>query len=281
MDREWWEDKDFEGEIVDGKYHLLQLLAEPGGYGAVYQADEVVGDRVMGCPVAVKLIPVDQSKIDRQLRELQATATFKHENILDHYARGSCSLCGHSFLYIVMEIADETLLQRLQKGRLSEHDALDLAKQIASALNYMHSQAETWVHRDIKPANIMRVGDRWKLADLGLIRPTGERNADLTGNVQCTEGYAPPEAYDGVVSTAWDIWSLGVVLLESLTGKNPFNGKTTERRIGEVLGYSRTSVNRAIKRLERQGLIQVDKSGRYQHTYTLLKASCATEETQL
>jgi serine/threonine protein kinase len=227
----------YQGQMVDGKYHLQELLGDPGGSGAVFQANEVVADQVMGRPVALKLIPVGESEIDKQkqLRELRATATLKHENILDHYARGSCRLCGRDFLYIAMEVADETLRQRLRKGSLSDFEALELARQIASALDYLHSQAETWVHRDIKPANIMRVGSRWKLADFGLIRSTGKRSADLTGNLVGTEGYAPPEAYDGEISSAWDVWSLGVLVLESLTGKNPFKGATLEQTMRAVL----------------------------------------------
>lgn len=219
----------YQGQMVDGKYHLQELLGDPGGSGAVFRANEVVADRMMGRPVALKLIPIDQSQIDKQLQELQATATLKHENILDHYSRGMCSLRGRDFLYIAMEVADETLRQRLRKGRLSDSEALELARQIASALDYMHSQAETWVHRDVTSANIMRVGDRWKLADFGLTQSTvdcsGHRTLDRAG----TAGYAPPEAYDGIVSSAWDVWSLGVVLLEALTGENSFGSERPEQ----------------------------------------------------
>ncbi|MCX6345171.1 MAG: hypothetical protein NT018_08850 [Armatimonadetes bacterium] len=104
----------YEGQIVEGKYHLRTLLGT-GGYGAVYMADEVVADRLMGRG-ALKLIRADQADIDKQLRELQATASLKHESILSHFVRGTCTLGGRDFLYIVMELAEETLAQRLQPG---------------------------------------------------------------------------------------------------------------------------------------------------------------------
>lgn len=221
-----------EGQVVDGKYHLDQLLGT-GGFGAVFHANHVVADRLVR-QVAIKLLQVDPGHMDRQFEELVAAANLSHQYMLQAFDAGQCSLVnGVIFFYLAMEVADSSLEQRLFTGRLAVEEATALASNIAGALKYLHSK--NLVHRDVKPGNILRVGDMWKLSDLGLVRGVGDHSAIQTGTLVGTPGYAPPEAYDGVVSPAWDIWSLGVLLVEALTGQIPFRGDTPQAQQAAVL----------------------------------------------
>jgi serine/threonine protein kinase len=133
-------------------------------------------------------------------------------------------LDGIGFLYIAMELADETLERRLMRGALTTLEAIDLARHIGSALAFLHDDERHLVHRDLKPANILCVGGVWKLSDYGIVRHVGAGSHAETASVKGTLAYMPPESFDGVVSPAWDVWSLGVILVEGLTGKRPFSG---------------------------------------------------------
>ncbi|MFM6214270.1 serine/threonine protein kinase, partial [Planktothrix sp.] len=97
---------------------------------------------------------------------------------------------------------------------------------------YLHHQSEPIVHRDLKPGNVLRVGDKWRLSDFGLVKVIGKNSVMDTINLTGTAGYAPPEAYQGKVATAWDLWSLGIIIVEALTGRLPFSGNTLHELVG-------------------------------------------------
>ncbi len=223
------------GECVNGQYHLKKLLGV-GSYGAVFQADEVVGDRLVR-EVAIKIISPDNDEKtrDRQLQELIVAVNLDHPNLIRCFAPGLAQIKGFEFLYLLMELAEETLAKRLEKSSLSLEEVQKIVQEIAAGLVYLHREPHPKVHRDLKPANVLRVGDRWKLSDFGLLRSIDSQGSARTSKGQGTNGYAPPEAYDGVVAPAWDVWSLGVIMVELLTGQLPFTGDTEQELLKKVM----------------------------------------------
>lgn len=216
-----------EGEWVDGKYHLQKLLGS-GGFGGVFLAHEVVADDLID-QVAVKLIQVDAGNQNTQLKELKAARKLKHPNLLQGFTCGLTSVKNIPLLYLVMELGEEPLNKRLEKGVLSPESAREVSQDIASALAYLHGEPRKMVHRDLKPANVLLVEGRWQLSDFGLVRGVGSKSATNTTQMLGTPHYAPPESYDGIIAPAWDVWSLGVLLVEALTGKMPFAGDTPQQ----------------------------------------------------
>jgi len=209
-----------EGQIVENRYRLGELIGE-GGFALVFRAEEETAGGAMRS-VALKLIyPDPEIPREMQVKELLAVLQAKHPFIVQGYAAGICDLGGLSWLYLAMELAEETLEMRMKRGALSVSEVWKFAEHTASALAYLHKDPDRLVHRDLKLANILRIGQQWKLADFGLVYPM-ERKTNTTSRPVGTEDYIPPEGYDGLVTPAWDIWSFGVMLAQTLTGKHPF-----------------------------------------------------------
>ncbi|MCX6345161.1 MAG: serine/threonine-protein kinase [Armatimonadetes bacterium] len=222
-----------EGQVIEGRYHLRELLGT-GSYGGVFRADEVVDDRLIR-QVAIKLITSsNEISRDRQFEELSLSCQLDHSNIVRSFSVGRSVLQGGELLYIVMELANGSLTDSLSNGPLPDTEARELARHLTSALLYLHGPPRQLVHRDIKPANILRVGDAWKLSDFGTARVVGSETMVRTGPLG-TAAYAPPESYDGEISRAWDVWSLGVVLAQALSGRLPFAGDTLNQLQRSVL----------------------------------------------
>ena len=201
---------------------ILELLGK-GGMGAVYKARQRGLDRL----VAVKILPPeighDAAFAERFTREARALARLSHPNIVAVYDFGRAD----GLFYIVMEYVDGVnLRQTIQAGGLTPQDALAIVPQICEALQFAHD--EGIVHRDIKPENILidKKG-RVKIADFGLAKLLGRDAADqsLTGTHQVmgTVRYMAPEQMEGsrAVDHRADIYSLGVVFYEMLTGELP------------------------------------------------------------
>ncbi|MEZ2250823.1 bifunctional serine/threonine-protein kinase/formylglycine-generating enzyme family protein [Microcoleus sp.] len=223
-----------QGETVNNQYYLQEYLG-CGAYGAVYKADEVIRDQFIR-EIAIKLIALeeDETKAEKQLNELRAAANLLHENIIRSYTVGFCEIKGDEYLFIVMEIAAITLEKKLKTGKLSITEAREIVKATAAVLHYLHNLSPRKVHRDIKPANLLYADNKWKVSDLGLLREIGT-NSLRTQDRRGTPFYAPPESYKGVVGTASDIWSLGIMTAEILTGSLPFTGKTDEEVMKKTL----------------------------------------------
>jgi ATP-dependent Clp protease ATP-binding subunit ClpC len=225
------------GQVINEKYFLQELLGE-GGYGAVYLADEVLIKRDKQLEqVAIKLILSDDTT-ESQLDELIVTRKLIHPNLTGCFDRGECNLLGADYLYLLMELADFSLEKQLTQEILSQAETILLVKDIAEALVYLHNQVVvlpnqpepvTLAHRDLKPGNILRIGNKWKLSDFGLVKIMGSGSVLNTSNLFGTPLYLPPESYNGEISPAWDIWALGIVIVEALTGKLPFNGETLQQ----------------------------------------------------
>jgi len=202
------------------QYRIERLIGH-GGMGAVYKGVQPALDR----PVAIKLLPAELVAKDdfftRFEREAKVLARLQHSGIVTVYDFG-LTTDGHP--YIVMEFVDGTDLARLiGMGSLTTAQALELTIQICEALNYAHGQGV--IHRDIKPANILVTKDgRAKVADFGLARPMDEEaEGRLTRSnmIMGTPAYMAPEQYMGLSDQRADIFALGVLLYEMLTGKRP------------------------------------------------------------
>ncbi|MBL0215079.1 MAG: protein kinase [Myxococcales bacterium] len=206
-----------------------------GGMGEVWLAEHVT----IKSQVAIKLVlaaPEDQEAASRFLREAKATARIRHPGVVtvsDYGPRPS----GGAFL--VMELLDgESLADRLDRGPLSSERAIDLGVQIAEALVAAHAVGV--VHRDLKPANVflvpdaaVREGTRVKLVDFGVAKATGKVTDELgmtvTGALVGTPIYMAPEqcsSRKGPVDHRADLYALGVVLYQMVTGNPPFRGPT-------------------------------------------------------
>jgi len=220
-----------EEQAIKEQYYLNKLLGF-GGFGGVFLADEVLRDIVIR-QVAVKLIVSDNTQ--EQLNELIASTTLEHPNLVRCFGGSECQLNDTNYLYMLMEVADSSLEKRLEKRNLSESEMSDVVQEIISALIYLHSAPRRIVHCDLKPGNVLRVGDKWKLSDFGLVKIIGKNSVVNTINIMGTADYAPPESYEGKVATAWDMWSLGILIVEALTGELPFKGKTLEELKNKVI----------------------------------------------
>ena len=230
-ERHW---RKLQGETVNNQYHLQEFLGS-GGYGAVYKADEVTRNRLIR-EVAIKLIAPeeDETKAEKQLNELIAAANLLHENIIRSYTVGCCEVKEDEYLFIVMEIATITLEKKLKTGKLSITEVQKIVRDTAAVLNYLHNSDPRKVHRDIKPANLLYAADKWKVSDLGLLREIGT-NSLRTQDIKGTPSYVPPESYQGVVGTGWDMWSLGIMTAEILTGTLPFTGNTDQELMKKIM----------------------------------------------
>jgi serine/threonine protein kinase/Tol biopolymer transport system component len=227
-----------------GSYRILSILGR-GGMGEVYLAE----DSRLGRKVALKLLPSsftnDAERLARFEREARAASGLNHPNILTIYEVGSFD--GRQFI-AAEYVEGETLRQRQAHSRLDLAEVLDLAIQVASALAAAHQAGI--VHRDIKPENLMLRRDGYaKVVDFGLAKltQTAKASADTslptmlqvdtgTGVVMGTTAYMSPEQARGIqLDARTDIWSLGVVLYEALSGIPPFKGDTASDLIVSIL----------------------------------------------
>jgi serine/threonine protein kinase/TolB-like protein/Tfp pilus assembly protein PilF len=225
-----------------GHYKISESIGT-GGMGEVYLATDIAAGR----KAALKLLPLrftgDAERLKRFQQEAHAVVGLNHPNILTVYEIGE----DHSIHYIASELIEgETLRQHLTRGRMELGEAVDVAIQMASALAAAHNAGI--VHRDIKPENIMLRPDGYvKVLDFGIAKLAESAFAEATadgagsvtlaatnlGSVLGTVRYMSPEQARGApVDKRTDIWSLGVVLYEMLTGHAPFAGDPPSQSYG-------------------------------------------------
>jgi len=219
------------GYMVDGRY-ILRRVAGVGTFAAVYGADEAVLGRTLG-QVAVKVLWQSDERVRDSLRaEVKAMGELAHEYVVAYRTSGEIpdGLAAGS-LYVVMDLAAESLAGRLKSGFLTPAEAAEVALHIGSALAYLASRGA--VHSDVKPANILRVGDVWKLGDFGLVRAAGSSGG------QGTVRYMAPEAASSA-SPRCDVWSLGVTLQEALTGVLAYEGANDMQVMARMLRHEPT-----------------------------------------
>src|SRR5262247_3085041 len=217
------------GRTLDQKYYLESELGV-GGMGTVYRA----GRLLIGDWVAVKVLHPDQmadpQAVERFRREAQTAASLKHPNVVRVY---DFNVSSEGLSYLVMELAEGENLRSLveRQGTLVETDAAEIIRQVCAALDEAHSQGV--VHRDIKPENILvrtvPEGLQVKVLDFGIaaLRDVNGGRLTRTGSVVGTPHYMSPEQCLGEeLDGRSDIYSLGIVLFEMLTGVVPFDSST-------------------------------------------------------
>jgi serine/threonine protein kinase len=218
---------DFEKQILGGRYQIESLIGQ-GGMAAVYKAD----DPNLRRTVAIKIIHTHLSNnpdfVRRFEEEATAVARLRHPNIVQVFDFNH----DENLYYMVMEfIPGETLQSRLKRSneagrRLPVKDAIQFISDICEAADYAHQRG--MIHRDIKPANVMLdVNGKAILMDFGIARIVGGHQHTATGAVVGTALYMAPEQIQGLHADARaDIYSLGVTLFETLSGRPPFEADT-------------------------------------------------------
>jgi serine/threonine protein kinase len=281
-----------------GHYKISESIGT-GGMGEVYLATDVVAGR----KAALKLLPLqftaDAERLKRFQQEARAVVGLNHPNILTVYEIGE----DHSIHYIASELIEgETLRDRLKRGPMRVSEAVDVAIQVTSALAIAHQAGI--VHRDIKPENIMLRPDGYvkvldfgiaKLAESAFANPafatpkafgaTRDQAESVTlaktnlGSILGTVRYMSPEQARGApVDKTTDIWSLGVVLYEMVTGHVPFRGNTPAEIVSSILEKEppalTTYVTHAPTELQHivGKMLRKDREERYHSARELLEA---------
>ncbi|MGA9284504.1 MAG: Stk1 family PASTA domain-containing Ser/Thr kinase [Solirubrobacteraceae bacterium] len=210
------------GTIIDGRYRVAARLGS-GGMADVYLAQ----DTLLGRQVALKLLhhrfAEDQEFVERFRREASSAAGLSHPNVVAVFDRGEWD----GTYYIAMEYLPGRSLKAVvrEHGPLSPQDATDIIVQILLATRFAHKRGI--IHRDIKPHNVILDEEgRAKVTDFGIAR-AGASDMTLTGSIMGTAQYLSPEQAQGhAVSESSDLYAVGVVLYELLTGQVPFEGES-------------------------------------------------------
>lgn len=208
------------GRVLGGRYRLTRELAR-GGMATVWDAQDPLLSRRVAVKILHPELAIDDSLRARFRHEAVAAAKLSHPAIVATYDTGDDGVA-----YIVMQLVEGPTLRRMldRRGRLPPGEAADIAAQVAEALD--HSHRHGLVHRDIKPANVLVPPDgQIKVTDFGIAKATGDEDLTRTGTVVGTARYLAPEQVSGdPVDGRADIYALGLVLYEMLTGALPFTG---------------------------------------------------------
>ena len=210
------------GELIAGRYEVQELVGT-GGMSSVYRAHDRLLERDVAIKVLHEQFTADGEYVERFRREARAVAQLSHPNIVTVIDRGE----QDDRQFIVFEYVDGENLKALidREGPLPEREAIELALQVARALGFAHE--EGLVHRDVKPQNVLlNDGRQAKVTDFGIARSLDVHGGlTQTGTVMGTSDYiAPEQARGSRVDAQSDIYSLGTVLYELLTGEVPFAG---------------------------------------------------------
>ena len=209
-------------QVYSDRYEILRQVAR-GGMAEVYLARDQLLDRRVALKVLFPELSVDQAFVERFRREAQAAANLSHPNIVSVYDWGE----EEDTYFIVMEYVDGRPLSAIirSQGPLLADRAASIGADVAAALAFAHRNGV--IHRDVKPGNVLLdVNDHVKVTDFGIARAANtQENLTQTGAVMGTATYFSPEQAQGYgVDPRSDVYSLGVVLYEMVTGKPPFAG---------------------------------------------------------
>jgi len=211
------------GKIFSGRYKIIEKIGR-GGMANIYKAEDMVLNRTVAVKTLHPQFAQDKDFVARFKREAQAAASLNHPNIVSIYDWG----CEDATYFIVMEHLEGWDLKQLIKAQapLPVDEVIEIANQICSAVEFAHQR--NIIHRDIKSQNIIITPQgQAKVTDFGIAR-AGAAGMTQTGSVMGTAEYISPEQAQGIeVGKATDIYSLGIVLYETLTGILPFKGENS------------------------------------------------------
>ncbi|PYS85997.1 MAG: hypothetical protein DMF62_17395 [Acidobacteria bacterium] len=270
------------GQVI-GRYRIGALIGS-GGMGEVYLADDTELDRPVAIKVLHRDVANDKERVRRFIQEARAASALNHPNILTIYEVGS--LEGSRF--IVSEYVNGVTLRERMSSGLTAAESLEITCQIAAALQAAHQAGI--VHRDIKPENIMlRKDGLVKVLDFGLAKLTEaddlpiDPNASASSRIHTSPGlimgtvaYMSPEQASGkTVDSRTDLWSLGVVFHEMLSGESPFKGESVTNLVPSILEHDPASLDLTKISHELQPMcmkaLARDQEARYQTAQELLQ----------
>jgi len=255
-------------------YKIIEKLGG-GGMGIVYKVQDLKLDRF----VALKFLPQeftrDPDAKKRFMHEAQAASSLQHDNICVIH---DIDDTDDDQFFICMEYyKGETLKKKIERNSLDMETAIDYASQIARGLTSAHDSQ--MIHRDIKPANIMITEeDEVKIVDFGLARLAGQSRLTKDGAVLGTVDYMSPEQTTGKrIDHRTDIWSLGVVLYEMVTGQMPFKGDYDQAKMYSIVNEMpeppstiRSYVPHSLDNILQKALVK-EPEKRYQHLSDMLE----------
>lgn len=209
------------GQKINDRYQIIRTIGE-GGMANVYLAYDTILDRNVAVKILRGDLADDEKFVRRFQREAIAASSLSHPNIVEMYDVGE----DDGKYFIVMEYVDGKTLKSLikKRGALTLSEVIDIMLQLTSAIACAHDSYI--IHRDIKPQNVMILEDgRVKIMDFGIAMALGSNELTQTNSVMGSVHYLPPEQANGKGSTIKsDIYSLGILMFELLTGKLPFKG---------------------------------------------------------
>ena len=209
------------GELIDNRYKVIKAIGE-GGMANVYLAWDTILEREVAVKVLRGDLADDEKFVRRFQREANSASSLRHPNIVEMYDVGE----DNGKYFIVMEYVNGKTLKSLikKRGALNLTEAIDIMLQLASGIACAHDSYI--IHRDIKPQNVLILEDgRVKITDFGIAMALNSNELTQTNSVMGSVHYLPPEQASGAGSTIKsDIYSLGILMFELLTGKVPFKG---------------------------------------------------------
>ena len=204
MQQQWI---DWQGQTIDGKFELRRYLGESELSGVFLTAIGSPQSRDM----AIKIVPASSQNAENEVSHWNSLENLSHPHLIGLFGAGTCEIAGTNYSYVVMDYAEENLEVILASRSLTPAEAQEMLGPMVDALTYLHSCG--FVHGHLKPSNVMAVGDQLKISSDGILK-TGDASPEASA-------YLPPEAATGQASPSWDVWSLGITLLESLTQQRP------------------------------------------------------------
>ncbi len=212
----------WEGRVIDGKFPLQQWL----GGSEASTVFVTVHPQDSSQKAAIKLIAGgDAAAADGQLASWRPATLISHPNLIRIFETGRCQLDGRTFLYVVMELADENLAQILPERALTASEVSELLPPVLAALSHLHSAG--FVHGRVRPANVMAIKDQVKLSADQLTPIKGDRSAKTRRDV-----YDAPEVAAGIISPEVDAWSVGATLVAALTQNVSFAEDASQGNAG-------------------------------------------------
>ena len=210
------------GQLIDERYKIIKSIGE-GGMANVYLAYDTILEREVAVKILRGDLAEDEKFVRRFQREANSASSLKHPNIVEVYDVGE----DNGKYFIVMEYINGKTLKSLikKRGVLTVEEVVDIMLQLTSAVSCAHDSYI--IHRDIKPQNVMILEDgRVKITDFGIAMALNSNELTQTNSVMGSVHYLPPEQANGSGSTIKsDIYSLGILMFELLTGKLPFKGE--------------------------------------------------------